>query len=260
MKKRVFLPIILMCLWSQSAHAAIALVQAFQATPTKYTGVSSVAETPLSPPTAGNLLVIGICVTNGGGAPTISSVSDVALNTFSSAKEQVGFSGDSNKTRAAIWYAQNIISSASDTVTVSFSSASDGAIVIAEYSGAATTSALDTNSNSGQGNSQDPSTGAATATNSGSLYVGMVAEQQFFAFTYNAQGTWTERGKNDNAAGSFALSYIDLITSGSQTAAWHSSGGDKWACVLAIFNPFVAPPVRTTTIYNTKIYNTKIYG
>lgn len=118
---------------------------------------------------AGNLIVVGVWIEHS--SATITSVTDTQGNTYNAA---LGYSGSWASGRMRIYYAENIASGA-NTVTVAISEGAARVNAhIAEFSGCATSSALDVVGTS-VGGSDDPSSDSATPSQNNTLIYGFVA-------------------------------------------------------------------------------------
>jgi hypothetical protein len=142
----------------------ISFVQLKYATP--QTNQASVPVTYTSAQTAGNTNIVAIGWSSA--TSTITSVTDSAGNSYQLAAP---LSRGANLSQA-IYYASNIKTAASNTVTVAFSAAVPFADVrVTEYAGIATSSPVDgTSSNSGT--STAPNSGAITTTTANALIFG----------------------------------------------------------------------------------------
>ncbi len=153
--------------------APIAFVQVNYATPQGSN--TTVKATYTKAQAAGNLNVVVVGWNDS--TARVSSVVDSAGNSYALA---VGPTVQSGTATQAIYYAQNITSAAanSNTVTVTFNTGAVSPDVrIAEYSGIATTNAVDVVATA-QGTSGTCNSGSATTTNSNDLLVGANLVQQ----------------------------------------------------------------------------------
>ncbi len=96
------------------------------------------------PLTAGNLLVCFVNYSSVNGA-TITSLTDSAGNTYLKAGGPVATVGVNSGGLSEVWYAQNIRAASNSTVSVNYSTSVGGnaTVVCSEFSGVATTGALD---------------------------------------------------------------------------------------------------------------------
>lgn len=141
---------------------------------------SSIAATFGSNVTAGNLIVM--CVTwDYSGAGDVTSISDTRSSTWT----QIGATQQDtpNTQKSRFYYAQNIPTSGAETVTVNFSNTpASRTIVVGEYSGIVTSSALVSSgirANFSATTATDNATtnpNSATPTATGQLVVGMFLE------------------------------------------------------------------------------------
>src|SRR3989304_8830692 len=117
--------------------------------------------------TAGNTIIV--CVVNGvgGGAAIVTSVTDTLSNTY----VQAGVGNTHGNFREEIWYALNI-SGGSCTVTVNMNKSTDLSFTISEFSGIATSSAVDVTG--GATGTSTQATVNLTTTNSDDVLVGVM--------------------------------------------------------------------------------------
>ena len=125
--------------------------------------------------TAGDTNVIAVGWSNN--TTTISSVTDTAGNTYQVA---AALTRGGTTTSQVMYYAKNIVASATNTVTVTFSAASSTPdLRIMEYSGLDTTSPLDS-AGSGSGSSTAAATASFTTTTANDLIVAAGTTQADF--------------------------------------------------------------------------------
>jgi hypothetical protein len=192
--------------------------------------------------TAGNLIVLAITA---GTSDTISSVTDNLSNTYLLAVNDA-----SADRRTWIYYAQNI-AAGTCTITVTFESGQfpDSIVQAREYSGIATTSALDVTI------SADTGTGYENAHPSGTSASTSQADQLVFTAvgsSGSASPAFTVPSGYSNfleQAGFDAFTYSAIAdkivsTTGTQTASFGSTEYVRSQTVLATFKEAVAPVVE----------------
>jgi len=170
----------------------------------------------------------------GGSAGQVFAVSDSRSNTY---RQAVSTNQTTDHT-LAIFYAQNV---AGGTNTVSVTESIGGQTLrfsIMEYSGVATTSALDATVAQQETNST-PSSGSTTTSANGELLLGLVSTGDPENFT--AGSGYTIRGFVP-AEPSTKLISEDRIqqAAGTASATATINSADNWAAVLAAFKPLAA--------------------
>lgn len=183
------------------------------------------------PTTAGNAVILG--VTFGNTNPTITATDNegnsyaVAQQTYDSAHNQ----------GSAILYALNIHGGSSHTVTVNFSNnVAYLALGINEYTGLASSSALDTAAGRG-GSGTSPSSGTATTTANGDLIFGVGVVDSSGSLESILAGTgFTKRVDLGSLA---AYSDEDQVqtSAGSIAATWTLPVSQNWIASVAAFKP-----------------------
>lgn len=178
---------------------------------------SSIAATAFSV-TTGNAIIV--CIgTDNDPVRTVSSISDTAGNTYSSAG---GYTNGVN--RIEIWFAQNITGNASNVVTITLSGSAVGRIAVHQYSGCATSSLQDTGfAPAGKLNSNIGAqyTTAATTAADGELIVGVFKNADDPASSSAVSGT-TLRYQLPNSSATILVS-CDRVTT---TAGSYTVGVD----------------------------------
>lgn len=169
---------------------------------------------------AGNLLVLGIYTDS---SATIT-VSDNRGNTWNLVYNTVV----SGIGRIAFYYAQNV-AAGSTTVTVTQTGAFTG-LVVAEYSGIATTSSFD-QTNSGSAVSSSPSSGNVTTTQADELLVGFATTEP--GVTWTAGTNFTLR--DANSSGQLQLEDRIVSATGTYAATFTMSASQRWGCGIATF-------------------------
>lgn len=205
-------------------HHSIALVQSTK----KITTGSGTTLAYGSNTTANNLL----CNTHSvyhGGSVTISTPTDSRSTSYAAIAAQQGVAGG-GFIRS---YYGVPGSSGANTVTFSADAGTDLTVVIAEFSGNATTTPLDNNS-SGTGTSTSPSSGAQTPSENNCMIYGA-------AMHTGVDTTWAEGGSivQENEGGSsnmpVAVQYIVQTTATSQAATWTLGASRTWYAHHGIF-------------------------
>lgn len=221
------------------AEAAIAHVQS-SANGNNCGSVTSCAVSYPGNTTAGSLLV-GTCRygTNG---RTIT-YSDAQTNTYALGDEHVQ-TNDSNGT-LLIYYAMNTNGGSTNSTTCAISgAASIMRATVSEFSGIATTGALD-QAVSAEGSSNAPASGALTAASDGSLY--FVASFAGSSTDLTAGTDYTIRSEVPVTSERLATESYIQTTAASHDGTFSLSGSVVWAASLVIFKPLsVAAPTAST--------------
>lgn len=165
----------------------------------------------------GNVLVVGWTSANGGGAATISGVTDNVQNIYQEAGSARATDSGGN-TMTDIWYAENSVSGAT-TVTITPSPSGSGTAVIWELSGVEPFSPLDQTSVL---NSQ-----SATTTPSGASVVTTLPTEVIISIA-NSQGTITgitsgNSFTNDSTASSEGWAHYIASSAGTYAPQWTAS-------------------------------------
>lgn len=179
-----------------------------------------------STPTSGNLVVVNVTKSTSV-AFVDGDVTDNKGNTYTLVRNQ---NSSSDGDQGAIFYAKNITSSATFTITYP----GGGTISIAEYSGVDTVSPLN-QQNSSSGSSNTPDSGNVTVANNGELFVGL-------AWSLNNGDSWaanngftirqSEIDNNTYERHAFA----DKIGDAQTTSANFTVGSSAlWLCLIATF-------------------------
>src|SRR5437899_10180827 len=157
---------------------------------------------------------------------TLNTVTSSPSNTWNSTTDV----NNSGKVRIQCYYAMNA-ASGTTTVTFNFSASVSWEIAIHEYSGVATTSALD-QQNGGTGNSSSPSSGSVTTGANGELIFGWTANS-FGVNSYTAGTGFTQR-QSDLAF--YASEDQVQGTAGAISATWAQGGSSaQWAAKVLAF-------------------------
>jgi len=157
---------------------------------------------------------------------TLNSVTSSPSNTWNSTTDV----SNSGNVRIQCYYAMNA-ASGTTTVTFNFSASVSWEIAIHEYSGVATTSALD-QQNGATGNSSSPSSGSVTPSVNGELIFGWTANS-FGVNSYTAGTGFTQR-QSDLAF--YASEDQVQGTAGAISATWAQGGSSaQWAAKVLAF-------------------------
>jgi hypothetical protein len=168
------------------------------------------------------------------------------------------FNNNSDDT-LALYYAQNI-AAGPNTVTVAVSTASSIRFAILEYSGVATSNALDVTATSTLSNAS-PTSGNTTTSAARDLLLGVFATQSFRTFT---AGTGYTIEEAVSAAPSTALMIEDATQAAPGTVAATASlnSSDLWGGGLAAFRPAASgsnsPPTLTQPVNQTSAENAAV--
>jgi hypothetical protein len=173
---------------------------------------------------------------------TLNSVTSSPSNTWNSTTDI----NNSGKVRIQCYYAMNV-ASGTTTVTFNFSASVNWEIAIHEYSGVATTSALD-QQNGATGNSSSPSSGSVTPSVDGELIFGWTANS-FGVNSYTAGSGFTQRQSD---LGFYASEDQAQGTAGAISATWGQGGTTaQWAAKVLTFKATggaVAKPHQLPTL------------
>lgn len=177
--------------------------------------------------TAGNLLLLIVGL---GLSSDVTGVTDTLGQTWTKAKSQVqttdgGF--------VSLWYVENTAGGAC-TVQVAYASAANVRLIVMEYSGVATSGALNQTNSAQADASSAVNAGAINTTQPEELIV--VAARNDTNTTFTAGAGYTLRTEQA-AAPNTRLVYEDRVTSssGSYSGLMTSSGNLLWAAVIVSF-------------------------
>src|SRR5712692_292898 len=212
---------LLLCmLLPQSGAAAPGFVQGTDTTGTSASPSISFASTVL------NHSLLVACEGGTTTTITLNSVTSSPSNTWNSTT----YVNNAGKVRIQCYYAMNA-ASGTTTVTFNFSASVSWEIAIHEYSGVATTSALD-QQNGGTGNSSSPSSGSVTTGANGELIFGWTANSTGVG-TYAAGTGFTLRQSD---FGFYASEDQVQGTAGAISATWGQGGSTaQWAAKVLTF-------------------------
>src|ERR1035437_3533088 len=184
--------------------------------------------------TTGNMVVVGVALTNALTLGTVSSITDSQGNSYSKALQKAGTSL-SDVLNTEIWYATNITGGAG-SVTVNHT-IDNAAMFAREYTGFNT---LDV-TNAALGSSTTPNSGTSSATSQGTeLLVVSTGDDK------GATQTWAAAGLFGNMVGTATtltgLSMEDqiLVSTGAQTGTLTLGAAANWDSLLVSFYNAVA--------------------
>jgi hypothetical protein len=219
----LILPLCLLFAIAPKSYAAISLVQH---TFKNATGTITTSTLPFAVGnSAGNF--IAVCV-RAGAAGEAFTVTDTIGNTYQQAV-RIDETGSGNT--LAIYYAQNIAAGA-NTVRVTDTIAATLRFVILEYSGVATSNALDVTA-AAIGNSAFPNSGSATTSANGDLLLGTVMAAS--GATYTAGGGYTIKERVPATNTRLVVEDQIQASAGTASASVTLGGADFWAAELAAF-------------------------
>ncbi len=177
--------------------------------------------------TAGNLLVAVIQV-----SADVTGVTDTRGNTWVKAVEEENAGAS---TYLELWYVENCAAGANTVTAANGFGASFAHVWVGEYSGVATSSALDQTAG-GQSSTGNPDSGAtATTAQADELLVGGIANNGARTVTWTEPDT--EQYDDATAGASRGLSAADEIVSatGTFSATGTMSGSADWLAAIATF-------------------------
>lgn len=235
--KRILLTLFCCVVWAMPSFAAIAYVQSVGNFSTS--SGTSLAGDFSSTPTNGNLIIVAARI---GAAGRTVTVSDDGLNTYAIAITESDGSSD-----LITFYAMNIAGVASHTVTVSISGAGTSIrMTLHEYSGLATSSALDQTAG-------DSALVSSATADSGSTSTTTVADELLFGAGIHGAGGTLSAGTgygnltaSPSAAGSHKQAGEDQIVSstGAYNATMGLAANSSWIMTIATFK--IASTTRRT--------------
>lgn len=212
---------------TQEVYAAPAFVR-------QMTGFSSSSQTTsvstTTPLTAGDALVLVATSFNSGGVTSISSVSQTNV-TWNLLKAQTSGSVDTE-----VWYALNIPSNASTTVVINWvaNPTEIAAANVSEYSGIATSSAVDGTPVSASGNSGSPASGNYTSSNGSDLLIAATGFDNNIPVNSDPAGytplTFAQSSSDPDAVG-VEGDYQVVSSPNTYSATWSISNG-HWGAIL----------------------------
>jgi hypothetical protein len=192
--------------------------------------VASQSTTFASTPTAGNLVVVA-CTAISGGTFGTSAVTDNKGNTYTRINTATVLDNT-----VAVFYAKNISSSATFTVTCDANINDYTAIAIHEYSGADITTPAD-QTNTGTGTSTAVATANVTTATSNQLYFGAMVYEDDATRTITPGSGYTERQESESSASATIGTEDKTAAAGTHSATWTLGTSGSWAAVIATFKP-----------------------
>lgn len=208
--------------------AAIAHVQTNVSANTASNG-TNVSQAFGSNNTAGNMIVAAVTWFGSGGTVTCS---DTQGNTYATVRVE----HDSTENQSlGVCYALNV-SAGANTVTGTFSGGTSGfrAITVSEFSGVATTGAVDAQAGVGGSSGTNPSSGAAATSQDGDLIYGVVmdtAGTNWNDTSIAAGGGFTEHGENDGLSPESQVQ----ASAGSIAATWTFTTSARYDAIMVAF-------------------------
>jgi len=206
---------------------AIAFVQQTTAAAKSVTALAFPAITAA----AGNALFVLVGVKSA--TVSISSITDNLGNTWTQVALRTGTS-----TREYIYYALNV-AGGSTTVTVNFSASVTAAQNLSEFSGIATSSALDVAGAGAQADaSTSPATGSVTTANANDLVIGGAGQVSVETVLTGPSNSFAGLSKANTTGGSGAsnitqLSAYRIVTAtGTFSTAWTVNNAQDWAGIM----------------------------
>lgn len=186
--------------------------------------------------TSGNLIVVA--VTSYGATQTCNTVTDTKGNTYTKIGSVNRSPGDDT---IDLFYAKNITGGASHRIDVTMANTENIGIAMSEYSGADTSSPLDTNNNSGNGTGSTATSGSITpSVNNCLIFVGGT-DQRLATTTVTAGSGYTLRAMAGTADNSVRVYSEDQIqsTAAAITGDFAIGTSVTWAASIAAFKPAV---------------------
>ncbi len=190
--KRILLILAFVLLWSQSAFAANAFVQAC-----KGAWSSGTTMTATCTYGAGHLVAVGIFISSGNISHQFSSMGGDGVNTYTQIDAYTGTSSFGNGIDALTYYAKNVSAGAvTDVATIS----------ILEYSGADTSAPLDQHATFNKQNNPGAGAGAittssVTTTANGEIVAGFMFSDRTGVVGYTAGSGYTTRDTYTSSMG-----------------------------------------------------------
>lgn len=212
--------VVLVLVLASPAWAAIAFVQS-----KNVNGIGpTCAPVFTSNITTGNAIIVAIRI---GDVTNVPTIADTGLNTYVEDRRQVQ---TTDVHRTFIFSALNISGNLADTVTVTVTGTPSLRCAIHEYSGLATSSALDQVNSNQVDATNAPDSGNVTTTQADELLFGVVSSAQITIAT--AGTNYTKREAVDSK-----LTTEDRIVASTLTisASFSLAANDNWACLIATY-------------------------
>ncbi len=188
-----------------------------------------------STPAAGNLVVVAVITYSG--APTSTSITDNQSNTYTliGSAQHATASND----YVALYYAQNINSSGTFTVTNTITSVGSINTAIYEYSGLSKTAPLDTSNTATTGSSKSVLSGTVTPSANGSLFFAamVVSTTQTVPPTVNNNFTLLDHQDDSATHEPWATANLIKYNASSQNVTFTLNNTGSWAVAIAVFKP-----------------------
>lgn len=180
--------------------------------------------------TTGNTVIVWISNYTGG-QPSVSSIADTAGNTYTIAGA-VGH-GDASHSLEC-WSATNITGNASNVVTATFSaSAAYRVIIVAQYSGLATSAVYDAGGTlSISANGTTHTCNSLTSTQADEVIIGAYIQWVGAATSMSASGSYNLRA---SSGGAWALVDQIVASTGSYSPVVACNSADRYACMARSF-------------------------
>ena len=150
-----------------------------------------------------------------------------------------------------IWAALNVNASGTFTATVSFAGSADATIIIAEFSGVATSSAAEVaNSATGTGTSVSVSTSGST-TNAGDALIGIMTHD---GSTMNLTESYSliAEQQNNSTSQSGNAQYRLPGTTGTHSLTWTTASSTGWLAAVVALKPAAAAPASDVILPATR--------
>lgn len=199
---------------------------------TRGTGVTSLAETFAATPAVGSLLVVFVSHFNAGG-DKLTSITDNQGGGNTWTVEQK--SGTPGGVHVAVCWCVPATAAGTFTITANFSGASDAVIGISEFSG--NHAAPFDGKNSGNGTGTAPAGGSITPSQTGDLFVSVVADDDSDQ-TYTIPSGWDgKRAENPTGSSGMVLSSASKIANdaSANSSTWGDTTSSNWAVAIVAF-------------------------
>jgi hypothetical protein len=175
---------------------------------------------------AGNLVVLSL------GFASYSDTSTAPTDTAGNTYVECCFT-ETDGVATTIWYAKNTIANSSDAITVHFSSSTGYiAFVAAQYSGASTSSPLETQAIGGCTSCSSVTSGSFSPAASGNLNV--AAMNSSTSAVYTAGTNYTNEATSPGSAPTLAMEDRTNAPAGSQTASVGGVNGGSGQVVISV--------------------------
>jgi hypothetical protein len=236
--RKHFAALIALCIWASPAFAGVALVAGQTASVSGSYGGNNTVITLPNNPTTGNLVVL--CVTSPGSGTLTAA--DANSNSYT-ATTSTPFAGSS--VQLGMFYLHNAPSNASKNVTITNGTITAGfqEAWIAEFSGAATTSAFERDGTASFGGpSATINTPSLTTTNNGDVLVSCASG---YAAISSANSPWTAIA---TAVNNQWAEYYVQATAGAQAVNYTQASSTNWDAIAAAFKAGAGAPACRHTL------------